>query len=100
MYNCKLKELSGADSPHIVFGPACYHHGMLKSSQFWSHVSVNGGNVTAQSQLLAWLNSVKLDGISNCNGVNCEASCPYVDISEDATECLKNNPYNLSLIHI
>ena len=72
-----------------MFGPACYHHGMLESPRYWNDVTVNGNDVTAQKQLLAWLNnSTKLEGISNCNGVNCEQSCPHVDISEEATSCI------------
>ena len=83
--------MSSADSPHVVFAPTCYQHGMLTSSKFWSEVTVNGGSVTAQSQLLAWLNdSEKLDGVSTCDGVNCEEACPHVNISDEARACLKN----------
>ena len=72
-----------------MFGPACYHHGMLESPRYWNNVTVNGNDVTAQKQLLAWLNnSTKLEGISTCNGVNCEQSCPHVDVSEEATGCI------------
>ena len=78
------------ESPHVVFGPACYHHGLLTSSKFWNNVTVNGGDVTAQSQLLAWLNSVKLDGVSTCDGVNCDKGCPHVDISDAATACIES----------
>ena len=84
-----LQALSADDSPHIVFGPACYHHGMLASSTFWNQVTVNGENVTAQSQLLAWLDSVILDGVSTCDGVNCEKGCPPVDTSDEATACIE-----------
>ena len=87
----KSQELSSADSPHVVFAPACYQHGMLTSSKFWNEVTVNGENVTAQSQLLAWLSdSEKLDGVSTCDGVNCEEACPDVDISDEARACIKN----------
>ena len=62
---------------------------MLESPRYWNDVTVNGNEVTAQKQLLAWLNdSTKLEGISICNGVNCEQSCPHVDISEEATGCI------------
>ena len=72
-----------------MFGPACYHHGMLTSSQYWSQVTVNGGSLTAQSQLLAWLDDSEiLDGVSTCDGVNCEDGCPSVDISDDARKCI------------
>ena len=78
-----------------MFGPACYHHGMLKSPTFWNNVTVNGNDVTAQKQLLAWLNnSTKLEGISICNGVNCEQSCPRVDVSEEATGCIAKHLQN------
>ena len=86
-----IQELSSNESPHVVFGPSCYHHGLLESTQYWNKVTVNGGNVTAQSQLLSWLKSERLDGVSVCNGVNCEKSCPHVDISNAATECIKSN---------
>ena len=53
---------------------------------------MNGGNVTAQSQLITWLfeSGRKLDGVSStCNGINCEIGCPDVIISDEATECIK-----------
>ena len=89
---CKhLQELSSDDSPHLVFSPTCYHHCMVESSKFWNEVTVNGGSVTAQSQLLAWLdNSEKLDGVSTCDGVNCDEACPPVDISNEARSCIDN----------
>ena len=78
-----------------MFGPACYHHGMLESPRYWNDVTVNGNDVTAQKQLLAWLNnSTKLEGISTCNGVNCEQSCPHVDVSEEATGCIGKHLQN------
>ena len=62
---------------------------MSKTPRYWNDVTVNGNDVTAQKQLLAWLNnSTSLEGISICNGVNCEQSCPHVDISEEATSCI------------
>ena len=81
--------MSSDDSPHIVFAPTCYQHGMLTDSKFWNEVTVNGGNVTAQSQMLAWLeDSEILDGVSTCDGVNCDEACPPVDISDDAQACI------------
>ena len=68
---------------------------MLESPTYWNDVTVNGNDVTAQKQLLAWLhNSTKLEGISICNGVNCEQSCPHVDVSEEATGCITKNLQN------
>ena len=68
---------------------------MLESPTYWNDVTVNGNDVTAQKQLLVWLNnSTKLEGISICNGVNCEQSCPHVDVSEEATGCITKKLQN------
>ena len=83
--------LGSNGGPHLVFGPACYAHGMLASSLFWSEVRINDANVTAQSQLLSWLfdSGKKLDGVSSCDGVGCDPGCPPIDKSDEATECVE-----------
>ncbi len=71
-----IETLNGNDSRHIVFGAACYDHGILDISEFHK-VNVNG--VSAQDQLLAWLESgQRLEAISTCSGVNCQETCREV----------------------
>ena len=75
-----INELSEAG--HVAYGPGCYRHGILMSSQ-WTDVKVEG--VSAQDQLLAWINdNVTTRVVSTCQGVNCQETCPHVTIGEDA----------------
>ena len=52
------------------------------SSQ-WNKIRVNG--VSAQDQLLSWINDgVRTEVMSTCDGVNCQDTCPYIDIGDNA----------------
>jgi len=62
---------------HIVFAPACYEHGLLIGERFQN---IKVGGVSAQEQLLAWLeDQTRLRAVSTCGGVNCQATCPSIE---------------------
>ena len=66
----------------VAFGAASYRHGIMMSS-LWNEVRVDG--VSAQDQLLSWINDgVRTEVMSTCDGVNCQDTCPYIDIGDNA----------------
>jgi len=67
---------------HVVFAPACYRHGIM-TNDLWTNVSVSG--VTAQSQLLGLISgNGSQDVVSTCQGVNCQDTCPELEIGENS----------------
>ena len=72
-----IGRLNDPSSPHAVFAPACFKHGMNLTPLFQS-VQING--ISAQDQLIAWLyEEDKITAISLCDGLNCEETCPEMD---------------------
>jgi len=61
------------DRGHVVFGAACYMHGLLTGPD-WQTLEVEG--VTAESVLLSWLGGERVHAVSSCRGVNCQPGCP------------------------
>jgi len=69
---------------HVVFAPACYHHCLLMEDSF---NSIKVDDVSAQDQLMAWIeDSKRLRAVSTCNGVNCQSTCPELEVG-DHTFC-------------
>ena len=76
---------------HVVFAPACYRHGIM-TKDLWTNVSVSG--VTAQSQLLGLISgNGSQDVVSTCQGVNCQDTCPELEIGENSY-CWRINIHN------
>jgi hypothetical protein len=78
-----IKDLASIDSRHVVFGAACFDHGLCTSPGY-NIVNVNG--ITAQDQLLAFLqkNNSRLNAISTCQDVNCETSCRQIEFGSNS----------------
>ena len=71
---------------HVVFGPACYAHAVGTTDLFQS---VRIGGINSEDQLEAFVfDGARLDLVSDCDGINCEASCPQVELSPEATVCI------------
>jgi len=65
---------------HVVFAPACYRHGLLTQKEF-SSIKVDG--ISAEDQLISWLEEeVRLKAESFCEGVNCEPTCPSIEMGD------------------
>lgn len=81
----------------VVFAPACYRHGDQSTSVFQS-ITVDG--VSAEDQLLRMVvDDVRENHISSCEGVNCEQTCPAVEVSENCTS-VASSLQKLSLLAI
>lgn len=74
-----IDSLASVTSPHVVFAPACYFHG-INTEPLWNQISIDG--ITAQEQLVDWLfdNHEKVSAISDCSGVNCQETCPAIEL--------------------
>ena len=86
-------ESLAASDRHLVYGAACYRHGVLMSP-LWRELRVDG--VSPEEQLLTWLNEDTRIQVrpchvssrnsswspqvrSSCAGVNCQETCPHVE---------------------
>jgi len=64
------------EASHLtVFAPACYRHGILTSSSF-QEIKIDG--LSAEDNLLSFINGIKVDAWSTCEGVNCQETCPTI----------------------
>lgn len=75
-------ESLAASDRHLVYGAACYRHGVLMSPE-WRQLRVAG--ISPEEQLLAWLeHDIRTQVRSSCAGVNCQETCPQVEIGVNA----------------
>jgi len=73
---------------HVVFAPACYLHGLMTQKVF-QNIKVDG--ISAQDQLISWLeDGERRRAVSYCEGVNCQPSCPEIEIGPQSW-CIDKN---------
>ena len=90
------EKIRDSDS-QVVFAPACYRHGDQSTSVFQS-IKVDG--VSAEDQLLKFIfDDVRESHISVCDGVNCEPTCPAVEVSKNC-DANGNPVHGISLLAI
>ena len=87
-----VSEVSESPDGHVVFGPTCYSHAVANSHLFQS-IRIQG--ISSEEQLEEFvLGEEGVKGrqqlISECDGINCEESCPKTPLSIEATVCIAN----------
>lgn len=87
-----LSTLGETSVSHTVFGPACYAHAVGNSDLFQS-IRIQG--VSSEVQLEAFIREDEegVQLLSDCNGINCEESCPQIELSVEATICISKRVY-------